>query len=63
MGLGWSKGLKWREIEIIDNYLGTPEIELSGEAKRAAQKLKARRILLSMSHCRDYAVASTTIVG
>jgi len=63
LGLDWSKGLKWREIEIINNQLGIPEVGLSGEAKRTAQKLKVRKILLSMSHCNDYAVASATIVG
>ena len=63
LGLDWSKGLKWKEIEIINNHLGTPEVEFSGEAKRTAQKLKVRKILLSMSHCKDYAVASATIIG
>lgn len=58
LGLTWSKGLRWREIEIINNHLGTPGVELSGETRRTARKLKVRNILLSMSHCRDYAVAS-----
>ena len=63
LGLDWGKGLKWKEIEIINNHLGTPEVKLSGETRRTVQKLKARKILLSISHCKDYAVASATIIG
>lgn len=62
LGLNWNKGLKWREIEIISKHAGTPVVEFFGEAKRTAQKLKVRKILLSMSHCKDYAVASATII-
>lgn len=46
-----------REVEILRDELGKPYIELSGDAKKAAQKNWIKRFHVSISHCRTYAVA------
>ena len=61
LGLTWSEGVRWKEIEIVDKRPGKPEVELSGETRRTANELKIGNIILSMSHCREYAVASAII--
>lgn len=62
LALTWDKGLKWKEISIVNNGTGVPEVKLSGETRRVAAKLEVKSISLSMSHCRDYAVAYVTVV-
>lgn len=47
-----------REVEILRDELGKPYIELSGDAKKAAQKTWIKRFHVSISHCRDYATAT-----
>lgn len=61
--MSWNnKGLNWREIEIINNHGGEPKVNLSGQAKKAANRLKVRDIQISLSHCPEYAVASAAIL-
>ncbi len=49
----------WREVEILRGGLGRPRVMLSGRAARAGEGL---RVLVSISHCRQYAVASAVAV-
>jgi holo-[acyl-carrier protein] synthase len=55
------KGVGWREIEILNNDDGKPFIVLHGHAQRKAQELGLRDLGVSLSHSRDYAIAS--VVG
>lgn len=54
LGTGIGASVQWHEIEIINNDQGKPIVHLS-------EALKARfhhpRLLLSISHCQDYAAA------
>lgn len=54
LGCGFSKQLGWQDIEIINNEAGQPEVTLSPEAN---SRLGSPRVLLSISHCRQYATA------
>lgn len=47
--------LSWQEVEILPDSAGKPEVRLHGRAVAAAAGI---RILVSISHCRSYAVAS-----
>jgi len=47
-----------REVEVLRDELGKPYLELSGDAKKAAQKFWIKRFYVSISHCRDYATAT-----
>jgi holo-[acyl-carrier protein] synthase len=48
----------WKQIEILNEPSGKPYVQLYGRAKELAQ---GRRIILSISHCRQYAVASAVM--
>jgi holo-[acyl-carrier protein] synthase len=54
-------GIGWREIEILPNLRGNPLVLLHGKALRRGQALGLSTIDVSLSHSRDYAVAS--VVG
>jgi holo-[acyl-carrier protein] synthase len=50
--------LSWRDVEIEHAPGGAPIPRLHG---KAAEKLGDRRILVSISHCRAYAVAQAVV--
>lgn len=62
LGTGWRKGLCWTDLEIRNEPNGQPKALLCGAAKDAAQTLRVSDILLSISHCRAYAVAYAVAV-
>ena len=50
--------LSWRDVEIVRAASGAPSARLHG---KAAERLGARQILVSISHCRAYAVAQAVV--
>ncbi len=57
IGTGWRNGLAYKEIELINNELGKPEIKLYGKAKEFANKEKIKTIHVSISHIKNIANA------
>lgn len=55
--------LRWTNIEILPNYLGKPEVKLTGAALELAEKTDVARVLVSISHDRGRAVAFAVAVG
>ncbi|RKD25330.1 holo-[acyl-carrier-protein] synthase [Caminicella sporogenes DSM 14501] len=51
------RGFRWIDIEIIRNKLGKPEVILYGKAKEIAHANGIQKILVSISHSREYAVS------
>lgn len=60
-GTGWRDGVTFKDIDIINDELGKPEIKLSGVAKQIANKLKVTSIHISMSHTKELANAFVII--
>ena len=60
LGTG-TKGVGWREIEVLSNPDGKPLVYLYGRARRKAEELGLGELAVSLSHSREYAVAS--VVG
>ena len=54
--------LRWHEVEIKTNSDGRPALSLSGDAAELARISEGGRLLLSLSHSRDYAVACVIFV-
>ena len=52
-----ARGIGWREIEVTRAPDGRPDVVLSGIAARRARELQVRRVLLSLSHTHEAAVA------
>jgi holo-[acyl-carrier protein] synthase len=58
LGTGWRGPLRWTDIETRPDPLGKPVVSLHGEAARLAASLGIERILVSISHTDEYAMAS-----
>ena len=57
LGTGY-RGVSWKDIEVVRQQSGAPSIELHGRAESRAKRLGLQEMALSLSHSRDYAVAS-----
>ena len=57
LGTGWTGGVKFREIEILPDPRGKPEITLHGRTAEVAAERGATRSHISLSHDQDFAVA------
>lgn len=55
--------LRWQDVEIARDASGRPHIVLHGEAAALARVSEGNQLLVSLSHSRDYAVASVLLVG
>lgn len=61
LGTGWSRGVTFRDIEIVRAPSGAPAVRLAGAAQRRAQGLGVTRIDVSLSHGRQHAVAMVVL--
>jgi holo-[acyl-carrier protein] synthase len=52
-----ARGIGWQEIEVVRAPDGRPEVVLTGLAARQAKEMGVRRVLLSLSHTHQAAVA------
>ena len=57
LGTGWAKGLKWSEIEILNDDDGKPLMLLSGKTKQITMELAVTRINVSLTHLAAMAAA------
>ncbi len=63
LGTGLSMGVNWRELEVRRERGQAPVMVLSGRSKAIARAKGASRVLLSLSHDGDYAMAQALLVG
>lgn len=52
-----ARGVGWREIEVVRAAGGRPDVRLAGLAARCAAELAVRRVLVSLTHTHEAAVA------
>ncbi len=52
-----TKGIGWREIEILAEPSGKPLVHLYGKAQNQADSLGLSKFAISLSHSKEYAVA------
>lgn len=60
LGIGWSEGLSFRDIEILNDSKGAPELHLSGKSQTRAEELGAKRYHVTLSHLKE--IASATVI-
>ena len=63
MGTGWRGRIAWTDIEVINNAAGQPEVSLSGEVKKIADKLGIKHISVSITHTANFAIASAVALA
>ena len=60
LGTGLSSGVSWKDIEIINDRKGKPEVFLCGKTKKLLGK---KRVLISISHTKEDAIAQAMIIS
>jgi holo-[acyl-carrier protein] synthase len=63
VGTGWRGRIAWTDIEIINNAAGQPEVTLSGEVRKIAEKLGIKHISVSITHTANFAIASAVALA
>jgi len=63
MGTGWRGKIAWTDIEIVNNPAGQPEVALSGEVEKIADKLGIKHISVSITHTANFAIASAVALA
>ncbi len=62
-GTGWRGKIAWTDIEIANNPSGQPEVTLSGEVKKLAERLGIKHISVSITHTANFAIASAVALS
>jgi holo-[acyl-carrier protein] synthase len=57
LGTGWSRGVRWVDIEVVRQKGGRPTLALEGEARKIGEKLGVKSIALSITHTASQAYA------
>lgn len=63
LGTGWAKGISWRDVEVLPNRAGQPQVTLHGGALEIAGKMEIEHVQVSISHCRSHATAFAIACG
>ncbi|HWI63946.1 MAG TPA: holo-ACP synthase [Symbiobacteriaceae bacterium] len=56
LGIGL-RGVSWQEIEVVKDGLGKPSLRLTGRLAEIAAAQGVTAMHLSLSHCKEYALA------
>jgi holo-[acyl-carrier protein] synthase len=57
LGTGWTRGVRWRDIEVANAPGGKPTLRLQGVAREFAEKLGVKNISLTITHGGNLALA------
>ena len=57
LGTGWSRGVRWRDIEVGREPSGKPTLHLQGASREIADRLGVKNISLSITHSGNLALA------
>lgn len=57
LGTGWSRGVRWVDVEVVRQKGGRPTLALKGEAKKVAEAMGVKQISLSITHTAEQALA------
>jgi holo-[acyl-carrier protein] synthase len=63
MGTGWSGKIAWTDIEVKNDDAGRPEVTLTGEVKKIANKLGIEHVSISITHTANFAIASAVALA
>ena len=63
LGTGWSRGIKWTDMEVANLMGGKPELKIHGVASDIATEMGIHEMQISISHCRAFAVAYVIAIG
>ena len=61
IGTGWSRGVRWRDIEVTRQPGGRPTISFHHKAAEFAANLGAKHVALSLTHTEAMAMAQVIL--
>lgn len=54
--------IAWTDVEIVNDRYGKPLVILKGTAKRLMVKRKVKKVVVSLSHTKNYAVGNCILI-
>ena len=63
LGTGWSRGVRWVDVEVVRQRGGGPTLLLHGEARKIADALGVKSIAISITHTAEQAFAQVIFEG
>jgi len=63
LGTGLAQGVRWREVEIVNLPGGAPEVVLTGKAAALANTKGVQKVLVSLAHGKNEAIAFVLLEG
>jgi len=61
LGTGWTDGISWHDIQVLNDRAGRPRATVSGRVKTLMKRAGVTSIHVSLSHDTDYAVAEAVL--
>lgn len=63
LGTGWSRGIRWQDIEVLNDQAGRPRAVVGGRAAALLREAGVTAVHVSLSHDTDYAVAEAILTS
>ena len=63
VGTGWRDGIAWTDVEVVNNALGQPIVNISGRVKELADLKGVEQITISITHTDRFAIASAVALA
>ena len=61
LGTGIARGVRWRDVEILNRPSGEPYLVLHGDTSQVCEQMGGKNLFVSISHTDNYAVAVVVI--
>jgi holo-[acyl-carrier protein] synthase len=61
LGTGLREGLSWKDMEVVNDNLGKPELQLYGRAREMFRDARLNACFLSLSHDAGCAIAMVVL--
>jgi len=63
IGTGWRGKIAWTDIEVINNSLGQPQVNLSGQVEQIVNEKQIEQVTISITHTANFAIASAVALA
>lgn len=63
LGTGWSDGVGWMDVEVVNGPSGAPALSLHGRALERMREIGAKKAHISLSHSGNLAIAEVLLEG
>jgi holo-[acyl-carrier protein] synthase len=61
LGTGWSDGVGWMDVEVVNEQSGAPALQLHRRALERMREIGAKKAHVSLTHSGDLAIAQVLL--